>query len=83
MPKLDALPSQMPLEPTDKQIASACFSLRHDFGLLSPDEKERYHQQCKLWWRAIAKEVNEPSQHPLVIEEGISISSPYINKEIP
>jgi hypothetical protein len=66
---------QMPLEPTDQQVVSASFSLRHDFGLLPDEERMIYQTQCRAWWRAIAKEMNNPSQHPLVISEVESMSN--------
>lgn len=55
-------------KPTEQQVASACFSLRHDFGLLPDDVQAQYKQACKEWWLAIAKEVNTPSNHPMVVE---------------
>lgn len=57
--------------PTRKQLVSVCFSRRHDFGLLQESEKETLIFQAREWWRAIAKEVNQPSRHPTVIAEAI------------
>lgn len=47
-------PARQPL--TDKQIASACFSYRHDFGLLSKQEQESIIFQAREWERALEKE---------------------------
>lgn len=57
----------VPDELTPKQIVSACFSLRHDYGLLPERERDLLAYQCREWWRAISKELNEPSQHPMVL----------------
>lgn len=54
-------------EPTTQQIVSACYSYRHDYGLLSLEEQKRIASEALQWWQAIAKEVNQPSTHPLVI----------------
>ncbi len=58
---------RVPDELTDKQVVSACFSYRHDYGLL--DDKARSHLefQCREWWRGIRKELQQPSQHPMVL----------------
>lgn len=45
----------MPEDPTDKQIDSACMFLRHDFGLLSEDAKNRIRYEAKEWLRAWLK----------------------------
>ncbi len=47
-------PARQPL--TDAQIASACFSYRHDFGLLSKQEQESIIFQAREWERALGKE---------------------------
>jgi len=45
-----------PKELTEAQIESACLSYRHDFGLLSEEEKDLIRHQCKWWFIAIRKE---------------------------
>lgn len=57
----------VPDELTDKQVVSACYSYRHDFGLLDKDSQERIAFQCRQWWHAITKELAHPSQHPFVL----------------
>ncbi len=47
-------PQRLPL--TDAQLASACVSYRHDFGLLSEEERKRIMFQAREWERAINKE---------------------------
>nr|WP_250807727.1 hypothetical protein [Neorhizobium tomejilense] len=39
-------------EPTERQITSACYSYRHDFGLLPAEEQARIRSQAKDWLRA-------------------------------
>jgi NTP pyrophosphatase (non-canonical NTP hydrolase) len=39
-------------EPTDAQINSACMSFRHDFGLLSADERAKVRFEAREWLRA-------------------------------
>jgi len=41
-----------------KFIDNVCLSYRHDFGLLSEDEKNKVRFECKEWMRAIKN--NEP-----------------------
>lgn len=53
-------------QPTMKQVVSVCYSYRHDFGLLPLEEQNRISAEAMAWWRAIAKEVNQPSNHPMV-----------------
>ena len=40
---------------TDDQIASACISYRHDFGLLSRQEQESMVFQAREWERALRR----------------------------
>ncbi len=44
-------------KPTQRQIGSACLSYRHDFGLLSPEEKEKVMYQAQWWLEAWLKEM--------------------------
>jgi hypothetical protein len=43
-------------KPTPQQISSACLSFRHDFGLLSPEEKNRVRFEATEWLHAWLKE---------------------------
>lgn len=47
---------------TDAQIASACMSYRHDFGLLEPDERTKIMFTAREWERAFAKERQSAAQ---------------------
>ena len=44
------------IDPTEKQIWSACLSFRHDFGLMEYREKESLRFQAIEWLRAWQKE---------------------------
>ncbi|WP_428774906.1 hypothetical protein [Vibrio sp.] len=49
---------RIPEQPTMAQLESVCPSYRHDFGLLSIDEKNHVMSDAMSWWRAVAKELN-------------------------
>ena len=42
----------------DKFIGNVCLSYRHDFGLMSKDEKDKLIFECKEWMRAIKNNAN-------------------------
>ncbi|MCZ7861910.1 hypothetical protein O9X98_11025 [Agrobacterium salinitolerans] len=50
-------------EPTEAQINSACMSFRHDFGLLSDEERARTKFYAREWLRAWLREL--PKTHAL------------------
>ena len=52
--------------PTMKQVRSVCMAYRHDYGLLPIEEPNRLAAEAIACWRAIAKEINEPSNHPML-----------------
>lgn len=52
---------------TDRQVVSACFSYRHDYGLMDSKARGNLEFQCREWWRAICKELEVPSKHPMVL----------------
>lgn len=54
-------------EPSNQQIASACFAYRHDFGLMEEEEMNALQTEARRWWRAITKEIEQPSHHPYVM----------------
>jgi hypothetical protein len=58
--------NQVTETPTEKQLVSACFSYRHDFGLMIKEEAQALLREARHWWGAIAKEINNPSGHPMV-----------------
>lgn len=41
---------------TDAQVNSACMSYRHDFGLMSPDKREKLRFEAREWLHAWLKE---------------------------
>lgn len=49
-------------KPTEEQIADACMWYRHDFGLLSDDEKRAQMFIMREYWRAIWKAINTPGR---------------------
>lgn len=59
--KLDAIPTATPgvkVKPTDAQLASACMSYRHDFGLLGGLERTLVLHQARDWLHAWQKELD-------------------------
>jgi len=59
--KLDAIPAVTPgvrVKPTDAQLASACMSYRHDFGLLDGLERTLVLHQARDWLHAWQKELD-------------------------
>ena len=46
-------------KPTDAQIADACLSYDHSFGLMDEDQQKRLRFEAREWWRSIARAVND------------------------
>jgi hypothetical protein len=46
------------VKPTDAQVASACLSYRHDFGLLNAEERQKVMFQAREWLHAWQKELD-------------------------
>lgn len=44
--------------PTREMVDSICLSMRHDFGLMSENEKNMMRIECRAWWGAIWKELS-------------------------
>lgn len=44
-------------------ISNVCLSYRHDYGLLTTDERDKVRQECKRWLHAILKNLidDEPN----------------------
>jgi hypothetical protein len=40
----------------EEQIASVCLSMRHDFGLMSQEEREKMMFEARSWEHAFRKE---------------------------
>ena len=53
-----------PASLTEAQLASACLSYRHDFGLLDADARSKLMFQAKEWARALGYEVAQPAASP-------------------
>lgn len=53
--------SELTDSPTEAQIASVCFSFRHDFGLLPPSERDLMMSEARRWWKVITDEITNPS----------------------
>lgn len=50
-----------------RQLASVCFSINHGFGLMSERDQDAMRVAVSEWYRALIKELREPSLHPLVV----------------
>jgi len=46
--------------PSIRQLADACLYLRHDFGIMSSEDREKAMYSMKEHWLAIWKAVNQP-----------------------
>jgi hypothetical protein len=51
-------------ELTEAQVADACLSYRHDFGLMSPGQQSRLMFQCREWHRALSHAKPENQAEP-------------------
>lgn len=49
-------------EPSDEQVASACLSYRHDFGLISEKDRAALMFEAREWLRAWQKEIRAISK---------------------
>jgi hypothetical protein len=45
----------VPKEPTEVMLADACMTYRHDYGLLSDEEKGRQKATCSHWWLGVVR----------------------------
>lgn len=50
----------------ERQMASVCFSINHGFGLLSESDQDQMRRSVEEFYRALIKELQEPSQHPMI-----------------
>lgn len=53
--KLDLPPIEG--DPTNGQLADACLSYDHGYGMMTAEQRDRLHIQCREWWRCIARAV--------------------------
>lgn len=73
---------------TDAQLASACLSYRHDFGLLSKQEQETMVFQAREWEQALEKEHTYhdislvDSNAPLYFSESLPSRQPLTDEQI-
>ena len=51
----------MPQKLSELELADACLSYAHDFGLLSPESQDELIFECKEWYHALRKTVMEPT----------------------
>lgn len=65
---------------TDRQVVSACFSYRHDYGLMDSKARGNLEFQCREWWRAICKELEVPSKHPMVLRATAQTPAPVVQE---
>lgn len=63
---MGSMPSPVPESPDERSLISACLSVNHGFGLMDESDKSEMMRDAKEWWKAIAREINEPSKHPIV-----------------
>lgn len=54
--------AQLPVNPTDEQVADACMWHSHDFGLKEPDDRKRLMFRMREHWRAIWKSCQTPGR---------------------
>lgn len=59
---MDSNSTTFPQDPTDAQLADACMWQRHDFGLLSAEERRVQMETMRANWRAIWKSCNTPGR---------------------
>lgn len=67
---------------TDRQVVSACFSYRHDYGLMDSKARGNLEFQCREWWRAICKELEVPSKHPMVLRATAQTPAPVVQEAV-
>lgn len=53
--EVERLRAGLERDPTEAEVADACMSYRHDFGLLSVDERTMFASQAKWWLDAWQK----------------------------
>lgn len=51
----------LPVTLTTAQLADACMSHRHDYGIVSAGEREYRLREASDWWRCLRKSIAEPS----------------------
>ena len=51
----------LPVTLTTAQLADACMSHRHDYGIVSAGEREDRRREAADWWRCLRKTLAEPS----------------------
>ena len=54
---------RVPKTLTAAQLADACMSYRHDYGLMIGDEREDVRREAAEWWRCFEKTLNDPPAH--------------------
>lgn len=69
-----ALPAVVPgVKPTDAQVASACMSYRHDFGLMDVEQRERLMFTAREWLHAWQKEIAALDPQPVTLADALAV----------
>ena len=58
---VEAAAKVLPVTLTTAQLADACMSHRHDYGIVSAGEREDRRREAADWWRCLRKTLAEPS----------------------
>lgn len=59
----DDLRAAVPNTLTAAQLADACMSYRHDYGLMDIEARETMRREAAEWWRCFEKTLNNPPAH--------------------
>lgn len=62
-PPADDLRAVAPKTLTAAQLADACMSYRHDYGLMDAEAREGMRREAAEWWRCFEKTLNDPPAH--------------------
>lgn len=60
-PAADDLRVSVPKTLTAAQLADACMSYRHDYGLMDVDLREDMRREAAEWWRCFERTLNDPT----------------------
>jgi len=44
------------------QLHDACMSMRHDYGLMTVDQREEMRRGAADWWRCFSRALNDPAR---------------------
>lgn len=66
--KVKEVAVDMPDELSATQVADACLTFDHAFGLLPQEEKDRLLLDCRHWYHAIRRAILDPVPDPAIEE---------------